>query len=253
MIFKQKIPCYVLIFEQTEIIERTLHFLSSYVSDIEIIVIENPSKNTPKIKKMMDKMGKSGLIKKHYLLDKNVTGNAFSLIIEKEADYIKQRKYVMITDGDIDSQDKTWLKEQKNILKKHRDVFACGISLSTSNLPLKTFSDAKSWIPADMNETKDYFEAFTGIHLLLMRSKELLAFMSWKAQHNLPFVDGNMHGFCYNELHKKWARTKNATALHLTWDLYQDKNHPYTKFKLAKSFKKMWYHQDTADYSLTEY
>jgi hypothetical protein len=62
-----------------------------------------------------------------------------------------------------------------------------------------------------------------------------------------------MHRFCYEVLHKKWARTKRATAYHLTWDLYGDKNHPYTKMKLAKSFKETWYHKDLAGYSVQDF
>lgn len=253
MIFKKKIPCYVLLFEQTEIIKRTLTFLSAYTSTIDIILVENPSVNSPEIKKFVDSLGDRGLIKRHYLLGQNITGNALGVIIDKEKEFIRKAKYVIVTDGDIESKDKVWLDEEKQILKKHRDVFTCGISLEMSNLPLETFPESKDWLPPDINEHADFFEAFTGAHLLLFRSNELLHFMDWKKDNDLSFVDGNLHKFCTDVLHKKWARTKLTSALHLTWDLYHDRNHPYTQFKLGKSFQQTWYHSKTADYIVTEY
>ncbi len=252
MIFGQKIPCYVIVFEQTEIIKKTLEFLSKYTDKIDLIIIENPSDNSVEIKKLIDSFGEQGHIKRHYIFDENITGNAYSVVIEHEANFIKRHKYVILTDGDITSENTDWLEEQKRIIK-HKEVFACGITLDTANLPLKTFPDAKGWIPADMNETSNYYEAYTGVHLLLIRSKDLLGFMNWKKQQNLSFVDGNIHAYCYEQAHKKWTRTKNAKAYHLTWDLYHDRNHPYTKFKLAKTFKTMWYHQKTADFTVREF
>ena len=253
MIFKRKIPCYVLLFEQVAIIERTLKFLSQYADQIDLILVENPSATSPQIKLIVEDYGKRGLVKRYYQLDENVTGNALGIVIEKERDIIHKSKYVIVTDGDIESNNHEWLKEQKNILKNNSDVFSCGISLDMSNLPLKTFPEAKNWIPPDESEQPDYFEVYTGVHLLLMRSKELLSFMDWKNQEDLAFVDGNLHKYCTSVLHKKWARTKNTKAIHLTWDLYHDRNHPYTKFKLSKSFQSTWYHQKTSDFTLTKY
>ena len=253
MIFKRKIPCYVLLFEQTQIIRRTLTFLSAYTDKIDLILVENPSTNSDEIKKLIDSLGAQGLVKRHYLLEQNITGNALGVIIDRERKFIKKSKYTMVTDGDIETQNRNWLDEQRNILKNHHDVFTCGISLSMSNLPLATFPESKDWIPPDISEQPDFFEAFTGAHLLLFRSKELLSFMDWKNRNDLPFVDGSLHRYCTEVIHKKWARTKRASALHLTWDLYHDITHPYTQFKLGKSFKQTWYHGKTAAYKLTEY
>jgi hypothetical protein len=253
MFFKQKIPCYVLIFEQVDIIEKTLAFLADYSEDIELIVIENKSQNTNDIKQIVERFSRNGFIKRHYTFNENITGNAYNIILEHEANFIKRQKYIILTDGDVVSNDRNWLREQKRILQKHKDVFTCGITLDTFNLPLETFPEAKTWLPDDMSEHEDYFETYTGIHLLLMRSKDILGFMKWKKENNLSFVDGNMHAYCYEQAHKKWSRTKVAKAHHLTWDLYWDRDHAYTKFKLAKSFKNTWYHQETADFTLNEF
>ena len=45
-----KIPCYVLVYDQVEIIEQCLDFLADSSDHLDIIVIENPSPNTPKIR-----------------------------------------------------------------------------------------------------------------------------------------------------------------------------------------------------------
>jgi 2-C-methyl-D-erythritol 4-phosphate cytidylyltransferase len=82
MIFKQKIPCYTLIFDQVDIIKRSLEFLSQYVDKIDLIIVENPSANTPEIKKVVDEYGAKGLIKRHYLMDENLTGNALAVAME---------------------------------------------------------------------------------------------------------------------------------------------------------------------------
>lgn len=252
MLKRRKIPCYVIIFEQIDIIKQSLDFLTPYSSELDIIIIENPSKNSDKIGELIKEYGRAGLIKRHYLFDTNITGNAYTQVIKTEADFIKKSKFILLTDGDIKSNNPDWLTEEKKIMR-HKDVFACGISLDMTNLPLKTFPDAKKWIPEDRAVHKDYFEVATGIHLVLFQSRGLLGFMDWMSRNQLAFVDGNMHRYCYEVAKKKWARTKHAKAYHMTWDLYANKNHPYTKFKLSKSFEQTWHHKQTADYILTEY
>ncbi|MDB5177149.1 MAG: hypothetical protein JWN75_817 [Candidatus Saccharibacteria bacterium] len=253
MLFQKKIPCYVLIFDQVDIIKKSLNFLSSHANSLDIIVIENPSNNSPKIKKIVDKLGKEGLIKRHYLMDKNVTSAAVKTVLDEEKSYILKHKYILLTDGDITVDDSHWLQEQRKILSRNREVLACGVSLDMSNLPLSTFPEANNWIPPDINVKRDYFEALTGGHLVLVRSKILFTYTDWLSKNDLSFVDGNFHKYCYEVVGKKWARTKKAKAYHLTWDLYADLSHPYTKFKLSKSFHDTWHHGLVSDFSLTQY
>lgn len=250
---KRKIPCYVLVYEQVDIVRKTMDFLIGYADRLDIIVLENPSQNSPEIGEYIHTLGASKLIKKHYLFAANVTGSAFDTVLNDELAYIRKCPYVLITDGDITTTDTGWLDEEISILRSNPDVFACGISLDKSNLPLRTFPDAGGWIPEDVHEFTDHYEVFTGAHLLLLRGKELAGFMHWKNSQNLPFVDGTMHRYCSQQLHAKWARTKKSAGYHLTWDLYHDLNHPYTKFKLAKSFRDTWYHDKTTNYKLTTF
>jgi Glycosyl transferase family 2 len=250
---KKKIPCYVLVFDQVAIIKRTLDFLTQYADRLDIVVIENPSPSTPEIKKIVERLGKTGIVARYYLLDKNITSGAYTVAVNNEIEAIKKSPFVVITDGDVIVEHGDWLKEEMRILKKHDDVFVCGTTLDLVNLPLKTFPEAKSWLPADMNVYPDFYETYTGGHLLLFRGAEFADFMAWKDANHLQFVDGNMHKYCYEQAHKKWARTKETKAYHLTWDLYFDLDHPYTKMKTNISFKDTWHHNRTSDYTLTTY
>lgn len=251
---KHKIPCIVLVYDQTDIIAKSLSFLIRHYKDLDIYVVENPSSNSDKISKLVSDVAKTGNIKAHYRLEENITGNAYALIAEELREKIYKSKYVLITDGDVTCDNTEWLKEELMILDKHQDVWCCGISMDLSNLPLQTFPDARSWIPNDISIQVDYYETITGIHLLLNRTKDFFEFLDWKTQQGLNFVDGNMHKYCYDMKHKKWARTKQAQAYHLTWDLYADARHPYTKMKTDKSFKDHWHNGKlTTTFSVTYY
>ncbi|HSX23595.1 MAG TPA: hypothetical protein VLE74_00645 [Candidatus Saccharimonadales bacterium] len=242
-----------MIFDQIDIINKSLQFLIRYADRLDIVIVENPSDNTPKITKIVDDFGYKGLIKRYYLFDQNITNNAYDVVVNKELKNIKKSPYVIITDGDLTSKNEDWLNEELEILRHNPDVFACGISLDKSNLPIATFPEAKDWIPPDKREETMFFETYTGLHLVLIRGRELHNFINWKDSNGLHFVDGVMHRYCYEVLHKKWCRTKNSVAYHLTWDLYMDRKHPYTKMKLQKSFQDTWYHQRKASYRLKEY
>lgn len=253
MLGRRKILCYVLVFDQVEIIKKSLDFLTKYANRLEIVVVENPSTNTPEIKQYVEELGKKKLIKRYYLFKENITSNAVITVFNKELELIKARPYVIITDGDLVSSDKYWLDEELHIMKHHPDIFACGISLDMSNLPIAAFPEAANWIPPDKSEAADYYEAPTGGHLLMMRGEEFYEYSRWKDINDVQHIDSEMLKYCYNTLNKKWARTKRSKAYHLTWDLYADKNHPYTKFRSKNSFKGTWYHKKTASYSLNSY
>lgn len=250
---RKKILCYVMVFDQIDIIKHSLDFLTTKANFLDIVVLENPSPNTDQIKKLINRYGKNKLIKRYYLFEQNITGNAFGVVLTTELQRLKKSHYVLVTDGDLVSEDSGWLDEEINILKRHKEVFTCGLSLDMKNLPLKSFPDAKSWIPPDINSYNDFYEAYTGAHLLLVRGTELYEFIKWRNENDLDFVDGELHRFCYEVLGKKWSRTKKSKAYHLTWDLYHDKENPYTKMKTEQNFHDTWYHNRQASYKLTEY
>ncbi len=250
---KERVLCYVLVFDQIEIIEKSLRFLTKFSDWLEIVIIENPSANTNHIKNLVENYGKKGYISRYYLFSENITGNAYDTIVNLELTKISKRKYVILTDGDLISKDNSWLTEELSILEKNSDVFACGISLDMKNLPILAFPESTNWIPPDMRSNKYYYEAYTGGHLLILRGGEFADFIKWKNLNNLSLVDSEMHRYCYDVIGKKWARTKKSKALHLTWDLYSDPNHPYTKMRTEKSHKETWYHKKSADFEFKDY
>jgi hypothetical protein len=250
---KRKLLIYVLVFDQYHIIRKALDFITTFSDQLDIVIIENPSPNSPKIEKIIDRYGNAGKIKRYYLFDDNIASNAFSVVLERERSVIKKHNLVMLTDGDLTCKGDDWLKEEMGILKANPSVFVCGISLDMFNLPIKTFPEASNWIPPDISEQKDYFEARTGLHLLTFSSADLLGFLDWFKASEHPFVDSTLHYYCYDILHKKWARTKKAKAHHLTWDLYNDLENSYTKLKTGKSHKETWFHLKKAGFSLKEY
>lgn len=245
-----KILCYVLIFDQVDIIKRSLDSLINLSDKLDIVVIENPSKNTPKIKKIIKNYSSQGLIKRYYLFEKNITSRAYDIILEHEQEEIKNYKYVVITDGDVTSTDE-WIKEEKRALVFNPSLFCIGITFDMSNLPLNTFPDAAGWIPPDISKGGiAYREALTGMHFVMFRSSGLLNFLKYKIKKDINFIDGNIKEYVYETLHKKWGRTKKSRGIHLTWDLYQDLNHPYTKLKTSKSFKDTWYHKRSSKFTV---
>jgi hypothetical protein len=253
MFFRKKIPCYVLVFDQLDIIKKSLDFLAKKTDQLEIIVIENPSRNSSKIKRYVEGLGLAGVVSRYYIFEKNITANAIGVVLEAEAKRIRKSPIVMVTDGDLTCDDSEWLTEELSILKSQNDVFACGVTLDLSNLPIKAFPEAVNWIPKPITVHDGYFEALTGLHLLIFRGSELSGFCEWQKSNNTPFVDGRLHEYCYEVMGMKWARTKNAQARHLTWDLYADREHAYTKIKTAKDFKSTWHHNKTADFQLINY
>lgn len=250
---RKKIPCYVLIYKEIEIIKKSLLFFASLSEYIDIIVIENPSENTPAISDFVNELGIDRKVSKYYLFDENISNNAYDIIIGKDISSIERSELVIVSDGDITvEKPMLWLKESKSILRKNKDIFSRGAALDMFNLPIETFPNADEWVPPLISETKIH-EGLTGCHLLMFHGNELSSFMKWKQENNGFFVDSELHKYCYSVIKKRWARTVKSLAYHLTWDLYMNLDNEYTKMKLSKSHKDIWYHRKKSGYRLIEY
>jgi hypothetical protein len=169
-------------------------------------------------------------------------------ILQKEQHTIFHSEFILLTDGDLVVNDSDFIKEELNILKNNADIFACGVRLDISNLPIMTFPDSINWIPPIMNEYPDYDEGLTGVHLVMMRTEEFKGFLKYKDRLRVKLRDSEMHRYCYKELRKKWARTKQSAARHLTWDSYQKLEHPYTRIRRSKPFDNTWNHDRYCSY-----
>ncbi|CUI15909.1 hypothetical protein PNK_0272 [Candidatus Protochlamydia naegleriophila] len=244
----KKIPCFVLIYSESNLIKNALNNLVQN-KDLDIYVIENKSLQSSENQLFCLDLLHRQLITNYILFDENISNNAFEVMIKRYKERIKVAEYVLVTDGDLTVQDANWLSEEVEILNKHPEVFVCGVKLSLQNLPLKAFPESKSWVPEPTNTHEAYTEQLSGIHLTLWRSKEFIALFEWMQSHGKPFLDGVIHQYCA-ERGMKWAVTRQAEAVHLTWDIYADLEHPYVKAKLSKPLHKVFNHNNYCAYTV---
>lgn len=249
----EKIPCFVCIYEQVDIIKRSLTFLTNHASRLNIIVIENYSDNTneiikPYVTDLLDK----GLVWKYYLFDENIANNAFHMVIENAIEtYLDPIKfpYTFVTDGDLTIEYADWIDEQLAIME-NKDIFVCGSTLDMSNLPVKSMPNSVKWVPPAV-DCGNYNRGLTGIWLCLFRTNELIETMHYLNKNNLRFLDSHFHKYAKDVKNMIWARTKKTIAYHITWDLYADLNHPYTVAK-TKSVSNLWFRNIKGNYQLFE-
>lgn len=247
----KKIPCVVLIYYNVEIIKKSLEFLLRRKDMLDIIVVENRSDYTEtEIKPFVLDLINKHEVSKYFLFDKNISNNAFEMVFDSGQIDLSTSKYVMLTDGDLVASSQDWLSEELSIIENNPHVFCCAISLNMDNLPLRNYPDAINWIPPDIKIEESYIEARTGAHLLLFRTEEFKDYLKWRNENNLSFRDYTLHRFCYDIISKKWARTLINQAVHLTWDIYNEPNHTYTKIKTSKSFHEIWDHALYSDYEV---
>jgi hypothetical protein len=237
-----RIPCYVLAFHDAPTVRASLDWLTGFGDRLELVVVENPSERTEgEIRPYVEGLLAAGAVDRYLLMDENITNNAFEVALEHERTRWEGGERVLLTDGDLVG-DAGWLDEELAIVARP-EVFACGIRLSMENLPLEAFPEATGWVPPARAEHEDWIEGLTGLHLVMLGADGLAAYSRFRAANRLRFLDSTMHHFCYRVLDRHWARTKLSEARHLTWDLYADPEHPYTRFKTGKSLREHWQHQ----------
>ncbi|QTF49045.1 putative WbbJ Acetyltransferase [Acanthamoeba polyphaga mimivirus] len=250
---KQKIPCFVLIYDQVDIIKKCLSFFTKYNSRLDIIVIENFSQNTNEtIKPYVMNLLNKKKIWKYYLFENNIMNNAYHMALQHAIKtYLDPKKYpyTLITDGDLTIDNEDWIEEQINIMESNKNIYVSSCSLDTSNLPTETFPEATSWTKTGIDRG-NYIEDNTGIFSLLLKTVDVIDLMVFLDSKNLRFLDSLINHYCYNYKYKIWARTKKSKAYHLTWDLYKDLDHPYTKMKRENIY--LWSQNLTCKFDLFE-
>jgi hypothetical protein len=238
-----KIPTFVLIYHDPPTIRASLDWLTSFRDRLDLIVLENPSESTEgEIRPYIEGLLARGHVTDYYLFDENISNNAFEVALRADQDRWRAAPYVMITDGDLVGPEAGWLEEEIDVLVRHEDAYACGLSLHMDNLPVAEFPEAVHWVPSPRAIHDDHHEGLTGVHLLLMRSEGLAGFLDHQRSKALPFRDSVMHKYAYEELGQRWTRTKDSLARHLTWDLYAQPDHPYREMKTSKSLDEHWRH-----------
>ena len=243
-----KIPCVVLVYFDFDVIRTAIEALLPHRDRLSLIVVENRSSSTDThIRPFIEQLVRDGTVETYLLFDRNISNNVFECVIDGGHVDLTASPYVMFTDGDLLPQDDGWLTEEIQILERHPDVFACGVTLSTENLPLAVYPASAAWAPGGVPR-EDYVEDGSGLNLLLMRTRDLRAFLAYRREHGVRFLDFEVSRFARDIAGMKWARTKRATARHLTWDSYADVNHPYTRLKLQQSYEETWAHDRFCGY-----
>ncbi|AAK80305.1 hypothetical protein BJV85_001536 [Clostridium acetobutylicum] len=245
-----KIPCIVLVYYDKKIIEKSIQFLLKANRFIDIIVLENKSVNTEKIKPYLMELVKKKQIYMYVEFDENISNNAVEEFFDSRIINIHKCDKIIVTDGDLQGNSNDWFYEERDILKRRKEVFACGINLKTNNLPIQHFREAKNWIPKSRRILNDCEECATGNQLLMMRSKEFKGFLRYMKRNKLKFKDSEMLKYCYDVLGRIWVKTKKNKVKHLTWDLYSNLSNSYTRYKLSKSHKQHWYHNKYCDFTV---
>jgi len=204
------------------------------VLDADFFIVENPSQNTPKIETIFTNEAK--VIK--YIRFKVNTTNFGAALIKNYYDFLMQYEYVTITDGDLLYDDPHATKEEvvKNL--QYKDVVISAVDMKLDNLP--NVPGADKWIHnGTLNTEFQYNECATGGHFLTLLRENLYLLQ------NVKIIDSIIHDKI-TKLGKKWVKTVQNKAYHLTWDLYYPGN-PYYEFK--KTFT--WcVNEDQQDYDV---
>lgn len=246
-----KIPCYILIYRNFERNKESLDFFIKYNDKLDITIIENKSDYTYTLfKPYIDELVKTNKIKRYVIFDENIASNAFGEIIEHDLSELNQYDMIMITDGDIISEDNNWIEEEINIVNNNPEVLCCGMPLSMVNFPKIPEFQKNKPPESSIISGKDYYEGDLGWCALLFTMDKFLESYTWVKRYFKIFLDGYFQLFCLLS-HYKFARTKNALAYHLTWDdySYPDKNE-YGKWKLSLSYKEIWLKKQTSSFTI---
>lgn len=236
-----RIPVVMLAYFDEPTIRHCLEGLQPLRHRLAVTLVENNSPHSAAIRRSVAPFLSSGLVHEYLYFPENISNNAFFIAL-REAVSCAEHQTIIVTDGDLTPLSPNWLDEQLRVVNVHHEVFAIGGSLCLENLPLAAFPDAGGWVPPDVADRGDYFEAYTGMHFVMFRGHELAQALSFIAEAGEKFQDSVLHKYCYGRLGRRWARTKKATFRHLTWDNYANLDHPYTRMKRSKSFVDHWSH-----------
>jgi hypothetical protein len=238
-----KALCVVLVFWNVEIVKKSLNFLAEQADELDIFVVENRSEATnSEIKPFVLDLLARDKIAGYFLFERNITVNALEVVFDSGLLDLGAYDYLLLTEGDLIVPDEGWLAEERRILDNNPEVFVCGIGLSEVNLPRHLSPDAHKWLSPPMRETEDYYEVEMGIYLLLFRMTDFQSFLRYRRKTNKRFREVVLRSYCREELGRVWARPKQFTAVHLTWDIYHDPAHPYSKLRLSTPAKELWWH-----------
>jgi hypothetical protein len=243
MTLTERIPCIVFAYHQLEMLRATLDGLSSLGDRLSVTVVENHSEHTQRLLKpfLLGELAERK-IDRYILFRRNISNNAMETVLDAGLVPMGSSPVLLLTDGDVVAESAGWLDEQLAILGCHPEVMVCGVPLSTANLPVASFPEAVNWVPPPLAIHEDYVETRqSGSHLWLLRMTDLRKVRLFRRVTGRRWVDDTF-GLYARLTGRRWALTKNAVARHLTWDLYADREHPYTRLRVSQSLRQTWCH-----------
>ncbi len=216
-----------LVYYNFDIIQKHIESILPINDRVDIVVLENMSSCTEKSKSYFLNLLKQGLIRRYILFDNNIGGHAFTIYFNDILKDISQYNYIVTRDGDLIVSANEWLEEAKKIVQIE-DCFCVASKLTEKNLPVDVWPEAVNWILKPIDHGW-YLEGYTGGGFLMYKKETFQSLLQWLNNGKI-YWDEHLREYC-QLTKKRWLVTKEQEAYHLTWDLYKDKNHPYTLLK----------------------
>jgi len=206
-------------------------FTSLKNNNVDFFIIENKSKNSDEIQKYFLTQKIIGYIQ----FEQNITFKAVEIFIKEYEPLMREYDIITVSDCDLYVENSV---DTFNELVKNLNFDNIGVScvdLCLKNFP-NSIPGSDSWLPNKTNETDEYIECATGIHLCTIKKENLFLFKQ-------TFLDNHIHTIA-NQSGLRWVKTKKSKAIHLTWDLYSPGNE-YFEFKKNNN---LWNHSLTCNY-----
>jgi len=222
-------------------------FNSIRIPNCDYYVVENDSSDN--LKDMMIPFVGIGWVKKYALFSENIANSAIRDFFLDGHLKFEDYDYVVTTDSDL-LVTPGWFDEIHTILENHPEVMQIGISLDMANLPIKSFPMSVRWVPPIIKEHEDYYETAIGNWLATFRSEDCYQYIEHLRQTGASYRDSHLHEFIYS-IGRKSGRTKIHKAAHLTWNYYQELDHPYTQERLS-AVTDIWAENKRCSYEVFE-
>lgn len=215
------------------------HIIKCYESlknnNIDFFVVENYSKNSG----LIENFFKNENILGHIIFKENIVNKAIEIFINDYFELLEKYSLVTITDCDLYSENSFLLFQEIYNIIENKNIGVCCSKLNLKNLP--NVPGANSWLPKEIEITKDYIEVGSGIHMMTLNQKNLNLIK------NVRFLDQNLIRI-FKENNLKWVTTKENDVIHLTWDLYYPDN-DYYKFKINNN-STLWTSNKICEYNI---
>ncbi|MBK1840738.1 glycosyltransferase family 2 protein [Azospirillum sp. YIM B02556] len=241
----KKILCFALAYLNVEVFER---FISSIIPEkdkIDLVVVENGSKNSNKMREIVDRYADNFIIG-HFLFRRNIYFNAMQLAIDEimRSSHINlgNYDYFIITDGDL-VPDKGWLDEIISVLSHNAEVFSCGMGVHLVNKPASL--SMQKVFPIPDVDCGSYMESRMGWVFMTFTRENFYSFFSYRNKWQTLLHDQELFYYAKYRMQKKVGKIKNMKAYHLTWD-YLTPEYIENKYKIIDP----WQHNSYSEYVL---